>query len=91
MPAAWGWHASEEWKRSRDGKDCVSSHVITGLVPVISNASSTLSVTPGRSVSGGEGNPMALCLIVDPLPALRSPGMTPPHVMAGLVPAIPIL
>jgi len=34
---------------------------------------------------------MALCLIVYPLPALRSPGMTPPHVMAGLVPAIPIL
>ncbi|EIM30492.1 hypothetical protein MicloDRAFT_00007420 [Microvirga lotononidis] len=27
--------------------------------------------------------------IVDPLPALHAPGMTPTHVMAGLVPAIP--
>ena len=65
----------------------------TGTGPVMMGwGTHSLSFPAGDGESHRRGREsMAPRLIVDPLPSLRSPGMTPFPVMAGLVPAIPLL
>jgi hypothetical protein len=51
-----------------------------------------VSFPPGDGKSHRRGSESTRTLgTMDPLPAFRAPGVTHDHVMAGLVPAIPIL